>query len=435
MVLSLVNSVLLSRWLGPSGRGEVAASMLWPVLLVYIGSLGLMSSVLYFAALDESKVETIFSNSVVLAVAQSLLILPVGFAILPWLLSSQNAEVIKVSRLFLLFIPISLLTQYGNCILQGRMRISAFNWLRSIIPFGYLAGVIFLEATGRLGLLEIILLHLFLNVITLVATFAFLLTSVTRLRLQVDTSLARQMLKYGAQVQIGDVSQAANLRLDQALMAGLLPPFELGLYVVAVSSASLLQVVSGAVRTVITPSIAQEVSTEGKAAILYRVFRKYLLLSLIAISVIGITLPLAIPIVFGADFKGALWPSEVLLLGAFFVGAKDVLTGAVQALGKPWLGSRAELVSLIITVALLAILMPTMGILGAAIATTVSYATQLGVVVHGLHRSFDISPASLFHVRLSDLKTIFLMPMLSRARTAGLDRIQDYPKSETTEAS
>ena len=60
--LGLVNSVLLSRWLGPAGRGEVAAAILWPTLLVYLGSMGLIGAILYFAALPDSKPRAIFAN-------------------------------------------------------------------------------------------------------------------------------------------------------------------------------------------------------------------------------------------------------------------------------------------------------------------------------------------------------------------------------------
>src|SRR5438132_10966330 len=140
--VGLVNSVLLSRWLGPVGRGEIAAAMLWPVLLVYLSSIGLLVSTVYFTALPNSKPRVVFNNAIVLGLLLSAIALPIGYVTLPWLLKSQTAAVVNASRLFLLVIPLSLVSQFGIGILDGRLRMVASNWLRIIVPFGYLVGTL-----------------------------------------------------------------------------------------------------------------------------------------------------------------------------------------------------------------------------------------------------------------------------------------------------
>ena len=69
LTFGLATSVLLSRNVGPNGRGEIAAVMLWPMLLIYIGSGGIISSTLYFAAVPDAKTELIFANSMAIAMA------------------------------------------------------------------------------------------------------------------------------------------------------------------------------------------------------------------------------------------------------------------------------------------------------------------------------------------------------------------------------
>jgi len=401
--LGLVNSVLLSRWLGPAGRGEVAAAMLWPPLLVYLSSLGLIPAILYFAALPGSKPQAIFANGLWLGLTQGAFAILVGFAALPWLLRIQTAEVVGAGRVYLLVIPLSLVTQYGVSILQGQMRIVAFNRLRLILPAGYLLGTIILMLTGHLALLNIILLHLLLNVILIIATLIALSRSGTHLRLGVDGPLAGQMLKYGGKAHIGNITGLANMSLDQVLMAAWLPPNYLGLYVVAVSAAGIGQIFSQAVQMVLTPGITQKESLSERAAVLQGAFRRYWLLSLLITLGLAALLPIVIPLVFGANFKEAMWPAEVLLLGIFFIGAKDVLSGGAQALGNPWLGSKASLIAMFVTVTLLYLLLPRLGIMGAAIATALAYFTQLAVVAHGLRKAHGISLVELFRFRLRDL--------------------------------
>lgn len=399
----MVNSILLSRWLGPDGRGEIAAAMLWPGFMVYISSMGLIAAVLYFAALPESKPQQIFANACWLAPLQGTVAIVAGYVTLPWLLHSQTAEVVNASRIYLLIIPPSLLIQYGTSILQGQIRIAAFNWLRIILPAGYLTGTVILMLLGRLALLNIIMLHLLLTVIVLIVTLISLSRAGIRLSFGADGVLVKRMFKYGAKVQIGGLMGMANMSLDQVIMAAWLPPDRLGMYVVAVSAASLAQVFSQAVQMVLTPSITQKELPEERASVLQGAFRRYWLLSFLATLGIAAMLPLAIPLVFGASFKEAIWPAEVLLLGIFFLGAKDVLGGGAQALGDPWLNTKSQLVALVVTVALLYLLLPVIGIMGAAIATAAAYWTQLAVVAYGLRQDHGISLRGLFRFKSADL--------------------------------
>ncbi|HST23188.1 MAG TPA: polysaccharide biosynthesis C-terminal domain-containing protein, partial [Blastocatellia bacterium] len=187
------------------------------------------------------------------------------------------------------------------------------------------------------------------------------------------------------------------------LMAAWLPPDRLGLYVVAVSAAGLAQVFSQAVQMVLTPSITQKESLAERAAVLQGAFRRYWLLSFLVTLGIAALLPLAIPLVFGANFKEAIWPAEVLLLGIFFIGAKEVLGGGAQALGDPWLGTQSQLVALVVTIVLLYLLLPNLGVMGAAIATAAAYWTQLAVVSYGLRKNHGISLRGLFSFKTTDL--------------------------------
>src|ERR1044072_634347 len=405
--VGLVNSFLLSRWLGPTGRGEIAAAMLWPTMLIYLSSCGLIPALTYFAALPEAKPQPLLANATTLAFGQSGAAIAFGFVALPFLLHSQTFEVVGASRWYLLVIPLSLVTQYGMSILQGRMHIGRFNALRLILTIGYLIGPLALMTLGQLLLANIIFLHLAINIVVLFALLIALVKTDINLRLGFDGTLVRQMLRYGAKIQIGNISALANTSLDQVLMAALLPANALGLYVVAVSAAGVLQIFSQAVQIVSTPSITQKESLAERAAVLQGVFRRYWLLSLVLALVVAALLPIAIPLMFGASFKGSVLPAEILLLGMLFIGAKDVLAGGAQALGNPWLGSKAQLVAMVVTLVLLYFLLPALGIIGAAIATTATYATQLAMAIADLHRVHDISPIKLFGIHPEEIVSMF----------------------------
>lgn len=403
--VGLINSIILSRWLGPEGRGDVAAAMLWPGMLVYLCSMGLIVATMYFASLPDSRPGVVLANAVTIGLLFSLLAAIGGFLAVPWLLKSQAPSVIAGSRLYLLVIPISLTAQFGTSVLQGRLRMTELNILRTIIPIGYLAGTVSFIAMGRLTLANILILHLSLSTISLISTFALLAKCGVYPALRIDLPLLKQMLAYGMKVHVGQISGFANVSLDQTLIAAWLPSPYLGLYVVAVSSASLSQVFSAAVQTVSAPGIAGTQSEVERGSVLQKIFRTYWLFSILITLLLGAALPILIPSVFGARFAQAIWPAEILLIGSCFLGAKLVLAGGADALGDPWLSSKANLFALAITVVLLYLLLPVLGITGAAIASAAAYFAELCLVVYGLRRNHAISPGSLFRFRFGDLKS------------------------------
>jgi O-antigen/teichoic acid export membrane protein len=402
-VLGLVNAVLLARWLGPEGRGALAAAFLWPGMLTYLGSMGLIVATMYFSSLPDSRPAIVLNNACLMGLVLSAATLPIGYLVMPWLLKSQTSAVINASHWYLLVIPLSLLTQFGLGVLQGRLRIVALNWLRMIVPVGYLLGTCLLLWSGRLTIINIVVLHLLLNLFALMTTLVALARCGIYVGLETDFRLARKMLRYGLQAHVGQISGLANLNLDQALIAAWLAPTYLGLYVVAVSSAGLLQILAGSVQTVSMPGIANKESAAESRDLLRLVFRRYWLVSILIMVVIAAALPIIVPLVFGGRFSPAVWPAEVLLLASLFKGAEQVLGGGAAALGNPWLGSKANITALVITIGLLYALLPTLGIMGAAIATAAAYLAELLVVLYGLHRSHAISPLTLFRVGRANL--------------------------------
>ena len=404
--LGLLNAVLLSRWLGPSGRGEIAAAFLWPSLLIYLGSMGLIVSTMYFSSLPDSRPRIVLNNAIVLGLLLSAPAVAGGFLAMPWLLHSQPPPVIWASRLYLAVIPTSLVNQFGIAVLQGQQRIRAMNWLNTIIPFGYFLGTLVLIAAGKLTLTNVVVLHLGLNCLALSVALAVLWRGGVSPGMTTDLTLARRMLAYGAKLHIGQISGFANLNLDQTLIAAWLPPFSLGLYVVAVSSASVSQIFAGAVQTVAMPAIARENNPHLRRQIFERIFGRFWFGSLLIIICMAAALPLLLPFVYGPAFRLAIIPAEILLLGSLFMGAKGLLAGGAMALGDPWLTSKANLFALPVTLACLSLLLPILGLNGAAIASTLAYFTEFAVVLFGLRRRHEISPlrlVSIRHVRLSRL--------------------------------
>ena len=57
IAFGLLGSILISRILGPSQRGEIAAIILWPALLLYLGSFGTYQAVIYHFSKKNRHIE------------------------------------------------------------------------------------------------------------------------------------------------------------------------------------------------------------------------------------------------------------------------------------------------------------------------------------------------------------------------------------------
>jgi O-antigen/teichoic acid export membrane protein len=101
--------------------------------------------------------------------------------------------------------------------------------------------------------------------------------------------------------------------------------------------------------------------------------RRGLLLSVAAASVLIITAPLLCVTVFGEDFRGSIDDLRVLALGGVGIATSVLLGNALIAQRRPLLAAAADATALVVTLALDILLIPSLGGLGAAIATTVAY--------------------------------------------------------------
>jgi len=384
--IGLANSILLARALGASGRGELAAAMLWPPFVGSAGGLGLYTAITYFTAQQSSRVRVVIGSALACGVVQAMAGVIACYYVLPVLLHDQSQSVVASARLYLTIVPITFFSQYLQSILQGKLCFSTLNALRSIVPVGYFAGSSALLWAGRLQVRNIVMLHIALQSATLITVLCVIARMGLLSGLTADRHMIGKLLSYGSKVYAGEMTGNVNTRLDQMLLAGLFPPRLLGLYVVAVAAASGPEMLATSVRTVSTPRIAGVISIPERRAQLSRTFNRYLKVVLPFACVLALVMPWLVPLIYGQDFNVAVPATEILLAAGVVLGAAVVLGAGGQALGDPWVSSRAQIFAVPVTISLLMLMLPILGIVGAALASLGAYTGQLVFVIIGLRK-------------------------------------------------
>jgi O-antigen/teichoic acid export membrane protein len=190
----------------------------------------------------------------------------------------------------------------------------------------------------------------------------------------------RPLVGFGLRSLPGALSNLANNRLDQLLIAPMLGTRALGIYAVAVGitfvpvqvGAGLAYATFGQVRTDDHPG------PDGPAA---RLLRRAWVLSVAACGATGAAALVGLRLAYGDAFSSALGPTLLLLPASLFLGLHLVATQVANAVGAPEHASIGQVVGVVITVVGLLLVLPGYGIAGAAVVSSVAALVRYVVTI------------------------------------------------------
>lgn len=370
-LIGLVNVLVMSRILGPAGRGDVVFLTTITMLTAGISSIGVGQANVNLAGSRPAVRPALATNSLLFAVAFGALAAGVLAALIE-LVPSAGGDVDSTLRwVALASVPLLILKHYLFSLLQADYRFSVINSLWLLTP------LLQLTVNGLLGIV---------GALTVGVAFAAWVTGqalevsmaagylVTRLAGfgRPRFRLARETVAFGAKAYLGRVMLLGNYRLDQWILGSVAGSRELGLYSVAVAWAEALFYLPQAFTMVQRPDLVRATRAQA-AAQAARVFRISVLLTApIAVAMVVLA-PFLCVIVFGEEFRGSIDDLRVLAAGALGVAGLKTLGDALTAQRRPLLETAAIGIAFLFTVGLDAALIPLLGGLGAAIASTVAY--------------------------------------------------------------
>jgi O-antigen/teichoic acid export membrane protein len=359
--------VITARALGPTDRGYLALVILVPTVIGLAGTLGLPRAVTFFLASDRESEASVRRVMRMPVIVQALALTLVAVAVLAALVANEPAEVTWAGVAMVPLLAANLAETYGKAILQGQRRYLYFNVLRNVMLFAYLAILLGLLAVDVVGLLEFAIAWVLANVFSGVLTLGIALAP----KPPAGTPVAlRELARFGLRGYVASLSPIGTFRLDQLLVGVALAPQALGLYVVGLAFTNLPMFISRSIGFVAYPHVAH--ASDQRRDEMRRFFWLYIALSGAAVIGLEVLAGRLIPFFFGSEFDDAVPLTRILLVGAFFAGARALLAETSSGEGRPGLGSISEVVSWIALVPALAILLPLWGVEGVAIANAIA---------------------------------------------------------------
>jgi O-antigen/teichoic acid export membrane protein len=379
-VFGLIGSVLIARELGPASRGDVAAAILWPNLLLYLGSIGTYQSFVFFYSKNRNH-RLMWGNCISAAILNSVVSVLFGFLFIQFALHGFSDHVKYYSILLLLSLPFSIMSQIIISILQAKQKFKQVNILRSIFPSLYLFSALFLYFTKTISFENIIRVQTSLNIVLALISIYYYNRLIGDIR---SYSISRRSVgciyKYGAKVWVGDLSQGINTRFDQILISNLFTSSQLGYYVVAQSVANFTTLLANSFRTVLLPIISGSVGNEKFRDILRTNLIRFNWINGVMIFCSLFAGPILIRIAYGEKFMMSVTYVIILLIGFAFLNMKTIYATILQGMGFPLQSSISEIAGFVFIGIFAYPISIWFGITGMVVVIAVSYLIQFLVI-------------------------------------------------------
>lgn len=394
--------LLSARVLGPVGKGELAAVVLWPSFLASVGSIGIFEATTYVTSGNHGHaIKSVLTSGFALVFGLALSLVSIGYVLLPRILAGYPAGVVVVARQYLLFIPLNYATLLLMATLLGRMRLVSWNLLRTVVHVCSALGLVALTVTGRASVSGYAMAMLLANVVTLCLA-ALIVARNGWIGWAPDPHAAICLLSYGWKSHLGSVASLFNLRLDQMLMSIIMEPANLGFYTVAVTLSALPALAPVTLAGIAFPHIANLDSEDLKLKVWGRFVRFGLVLSLVTSGVLLWQMSWVIRTVFSMAYLPATPAARILTLAVMPLSCNVLLAAGYRALNRPLVPSHAELIGLGSTAVLLIVLLPRYGTIGAASASLVAYSVTCAYMLWSVRRTTGFALASLIRPTRDD---------------------------------
>jgi O-antigen/teichoic acid export membrane protein len=376
VILGGLSGVVITRALGPEGRGDYAILLAVSTIAGCIGHLSIEQSHASLWARVRNR-DAIAANGLLLGpVVGTLAALATAGVVIGLAPGAAPVPGHGLLAVALLTIPCNMTALYLNNVLVLRARVEWVNRAAVLGAAVQCAMCFLLAATGRLSVAWAVTAWAMC-----VAAPLVVLIPAGRLRLRErDLSLARLALRIGLRHHTGVVALYLLLRVDVLILGGLTSTVAVGLYSLAVSLMELTRAAADSVAQIALPD-QMDADPASAFAFTVRMTRLTTLLSMASVGLMCGAAPLLIPLIYGSAFTGAVAPLLALAPGLCVVGATRPIQALLLRLDRPLVMSSISMTALVVASGLNLALIPRFGVVGCAVAASLGYALLAGLQV------------------------------------------------------
>jgi len=371
-LFSFFINILIAQFTGPEGRGIYSLVSVSILLLSLCLSMGMEEAYPFYIAKGEIKKENLIS---ILFYYLLIFIIPL-LIIFSFLINNFKIKILPS----LDNLSINLIIWGSIFHLGARVISSSFLGLQNYYLYGFslfayqLFGFIIISIFVILKILTSKNLPYvpFLSSLFYFLTFFIIILNISNQTHNINKNVYKKILNYGIPAQLGVILNFFNLRFDFYLVNFFRGLKDLGIYSISTFMAELLYFLPYGIGRAWFPKVPSYEKFKGKKETLKFLLFSFII-SLFLVFILVIFGKEFLKFFFGEKFLPSYTPFLFLIPGGMCLGLTHIIASFLHGIGKPLFGMIISLVSIIFTIPLDLILIPKYGIIGASIASSISY--------------------------------------------------------------
>jgi len=381
MLIGFVISIYITRYLGPELKGKMSYFLTLSGTIWMILDLGFHKSLPYLLAKDNSKLNKIFSFSILLHIIDIVLLIIIVTFFKDYFY--QELEIINPIYL-ILFILFTAITRFGfiiKFIMLGIDRILWQNMLKLLPVITYISLFfiikLFIQVVDKY---LYVLIALILSSVFWIYSYTIKMFVAEEIRFDINFDFIEiiNTYKIGIKAFLSAFFIFLLIRFDIFLIKKYTPFAELGIYSLAANFVTLLQSFSNLVGSLMLPKFSGNDKDEKGNIIIVRRIALIFFVLMIILTIVFFTIgKQVITFVYDIEFIRSYEVFGMLLPAVFFLSFGSIINTFFWSKGFPIATIILPVIALLINIGLNIILIPSIGIIGAAIATSISYGVWL----------------------------------------------------------
>jgi O-antigen/teichoic acid export membrane protein len=319
-------------------------------------------------------------------------------------------------RLALLLVPLNTVSDSLVLLFMGMRKFAWMGRVSIVRVAGHLIATLALVWGAGMGVGGAITALMIGNSIAIAVAFWLLARSSVLSGSRVHLSQCRSMLSYGSRYWIANLSNQVQFRVGTIILAWFATSSEIGLFAAAAGLVSRVQMVPDAVEGALLSRVARDPS--GRPELVARLSRISVMICGVGLLVLVALSKPIVQVLFSSSFIMAVPLVWVMSIGILIRCGSKVIVPYFMGMNRPQLCSWAIAAGVGVNLAALLVLLPRIGLTGAAWAMTLGYVTSTTILVVAFANATGTKMTDAFLPRRSDVGFIgdLLKQHLARRR-------------------
>tara|TARA_Y100001934_G_C12361335_1_gene780923 strand:- start:323 stop:1654 length:1332 start_codon:yes stop_codon:yes gene_type:complete len=406
---TLLTHIIIARKLGPEMIGLWTILLLIPGYSEAFGRLRFEIVAIYFLGKKKTNVGEITFLLHMATILSTLLLVSTFTLGFDWfyakLFKNTEIDVRWLAYTMLLIFPLRSLYYNYSYILIAQENVRLYNTIVLVQALSVSVISVILLLIFQMGIVGA-LIGLVSGLTISILYGAYKVQKIDKINPNLNLKLLWEMSKYASHQYSAGLLGYFQISVTNLISAIYLPPAQIAFFALGKSLCEIAtRMVPNAINTILYPRVSKTENFADSAILVARLFRITLLILVVSASVLTIFIKAVVFLLFGTAYYPIIVPYLIIIYTVVLGQSGTVFTSYFSGRGRPDLLSKILILPLIVQIGLALVLIPQLGVNGAAFSFALST-----ILLFGLHGFYFLRLSGLslkdLVIRHDDMATI-----------------------------